>query len=203
MRLNVENLLCVRGGRTLFKDLSFRLAAGESLRLQGPNGAGKTSLLRMIAGFLPPGAGRIRVEDGQTEHTIDEVCHYVGHLNGIKSALTVRENLDFWRSYLQGGDVGKAMRRFALTGLNDIPAGLLSAGQKRRLALARLAVAHRPLWLLDEPTVSLDQGSCDMFAGLLSAHIAAGGIAIAATHVPLAVDFTQTIALGGAAGAEQ
>lgn len=203
MRLIVDSLLCVRGGRTLFENLSFRLADGESLRLQGPNGAGKTSLLRIIAGFLQPDSGAIQVENDNNDEDIGACCHYIGHLNGVKSALSVRENLEFWRTYLHGEELDAALDRFALTELKDIPAGLLSAGQKRRLGLARLKVAYRPLWILDEPTVSLDQGSCDMFAGLLRAHISEGGIAIASTHVPFGVDFDKTISLGMMAGADQ
>lgn len=203
MHLIVENLACVRGGRILFADLSFRLISGESLRLQGPNGSGKTSLLRILAGFLEPRSGTVRVGGVENDPDIGELCHYVGHLNGVKSAHTVAENLEFWCSYLQGTEINTALARFALEDLRDIPAGLLSAGQRRRLGLARLLVADRPIWFLDEPTVSLDTGSCSIFAELVEAHIGAGGMVIAATHVPLGVDFQKTITLGDMAGADQ
>ena len=203
MHLIVENLTCIRGGRTLFADLSFRLASGESLRLQGPNGSGKTSLLRILAGFLELDSGTVRVDGVENDADIGEQCHYVGHLNGVKSTLTVGENLEFWCSYLPGTEINTALDRFALGDLQDIPAGMLSAGQRRRLGLARLLVADRPIWFLDEPTVSLDTGSCRIFAELVEAHIGAGGMVIAATHVPLGVEFQKSITLEKMAGADQ
>jgi heme exporter protein A len=153
-------------------------------------------LLRVIAGFLPAAAGTIELNGGDDEAPLGEQCHYVGHLNGIKRSLTVSENLDFWVDYLGGGDVDSAMASFDLESLAGIPAGLLSAGQARRLGLARIALAYRPLWLLDEPTVSLDAGSQKLLARVIKDHLSGGGLVIAATHAPLGVKFTQTLNLG-------
>jgi heme exporter protein A len=177
----------------LFAGLNFALAPGESLLVTGPNGAGKTSLLRMIAGLLPLYAGRIESGD----RPLPELCHYVGHLNGIKSALTLRENLDFWVNFLggDGADLEGAYQTFGLAELKQLPAGLLSAGQKRKLALLRLFAAQRPIWLLDEPSVSLDAASVKMLGKAISRHLAQGGIAVVASHTPLKLRFTRELAL--------
>ncbi|RME96927.1 MAG: heme ABC exporter ATP-binding protein CcmA, partial [Alphaproteobacteria bacterium] len=140
MKLTARNLALERGGRTLFEGLSFTVPAGSGLLLRGANGAGKSSLLRALAGFLPVREGTIRLEGGAEDLPVGEQCHYVGHLNGIKRALAVRENLEFWGRYLGDGDVGAALDSFRLAALADVPAGLLSAGQSRRLGLARLAL---------------------------------------------------------------
>jgi heme exporter protein A len=194
MRLVVEGLTVSRGGRSVLSDLSFVLSAGDALLLTGPNGSGKTTLLRTIAGFLRPDAGRIALEElpGDTEPA-DEM-HFIGHLNGVKASLTVAENLRFWMRYLGGS--GGGLERLGLEALAHIPAGYLSAGQKRRLGLARLLTAPRPVWLLDEPAVSLDAASLEMLAGLVRQHLADGGIAIAATHVPLGIE-ARELRLGG------
>ncbi len=149
----------IRGGRTLFAGLSFAVGGGEALLLLGPNGAGKTTLIRTIAGLLAPAAGAIRLDGGDAERSVGEQCHYVGHLNALKSSLTVEENAAFWCRFLGGRRDGLdvALEAFGLAHLRDIPAAYLSAGQKRRLGLARVLLAERPVWLLDEPTVSLDQ----------------------------------------------
>ncbi|MEM8743341.1 MAG: heme ABC exporter ATP-binding protein CcmA, partial [Pseudomonadota bacterium] len=159
MRLCVQDLTCVRGGRTVFEKLTFSVEKGKGLQLTGANGVGKSSLLRMLAGFLPPAAGEITLEGSDEETPIGEFCHYLGHLNGVKRAFTVYENLAFWTEYFGGGEIEPALEAFNLASLRDIPAGLLSAGQARRLGLARLLVIDRPLWLLDEPSVSLDEAS--------------------------------------------
>ena len=200
MRLIAENLVCVRGGRTVFEGLSLEVAAGDGLVLRGPNGAGKTSLLRILAGFLRPAGGSIALEGGAAEASVGEQAHYVGRLNGVKRPLTVAENLGFWAAYLGGGGaLDASLERLNLAALRDIPAGLLSAGQARRLGLARLHLVPRPLWLLDEPSVSLDAASQEILAGLIRDHLAGGGLALAATHVHLGLDFAQELVLGARA----
>lgn len=192
MKLAAESLVLVRGSRTIVDGLSFTVPTGRALVLTGPNGAGKTTLIRAIAGFLAPASGTVRLDGGDPERTIGEQSHYVGHLNGMKSSLTVEENLAFWALYLRGETavpladrIARALADFDLDVLRDIPAGYLSAGQKRRLGLARLLVSHRPVWLLDEPTVSLDTRSSELLAAAVDRHTASGGIVIAATHLAL------------------
>src|SRR5262245_60477610 len=182
--LTAHDISCQRGGRVLFQDLSFALAPGEGLLVTGPNGAGKTSLIRQIAGLLPLGAGRLSLDGASSDVRLPELCHYVGHLNGIKTGLTVRENLDFWADFLgdTGGTVPSALAAFGLTPLADFPAGLLSAGQKRKLALSRLLAAPRPIWLLDEPQVSLDASSLKLLEAAIEDHLEAGRIAVVASH---------------------
>lgn len=196
MNLVAKELACVRGGRTVFQDLSFSVSAGSGLLLRGPNGSGKTSLLRTIAGLIPRAAGTLMLDGGDPDATVPEQCHFIGHQNGIKRALTVAENLDFWCRYLGGRTITDALDRLHLSDLADIPAGYLSAGQSRRLGLARLVAAHRPLWLLDEPSVSLDTASCGILADIMREHIAAGGIVAASTHADLGLAFDQTLTLG-------
>ncbi len=196
MQLSVHDLTCERGGRTVFEGLSFNVAGGQGVELTGANGVGKSSLLRMLAGYLPPAAGEIRLEGADEDTPIGEYCHYVGHLNGVKRVFTVRENLAFWADYLGGGEISRALDAFNLTSLRDIPAGLLSAGQARRLGLARLLLVDRPLWLLDEPTVSLDADSRKIVASVIRDRIKQGGMVVAATHLPLGVKFAQTLKLG-------
>lgn len=181
--------------------LSLRLDAGSAIVLTGPNGSGKSTLLRALAGYLKPTVGSVRVAGAGEDVEPGEVCHFVGHLDGIKTHLTAAENLAFWAIYLGGGDnvgscVERALAQFALDALADIPAGYLSAGQKRRLGLARLAVAPRPLWLLDEPTVSLDAASVDVLVAAINAHLKSGGLAVIATHMPMALAAAQSIRLG-------
>jgi heme exporter protein A len=195
----------------LFQQLSFSVAGGEALLVTGPNGAGKTSLLRALAGFIAPDTGSIVLDAGASgaedaERTVAEQCHFVGHLNAIKPSLTVSENLTFASAYLGGptpssvaNRVGEAARRMGLQRLMDIPAGYLSAGQKRRLCLARVIVAHRPLWLLDEPTASLDTASAALVAGLIDQHVASGGLAVVVTHLPLGLARSRELAISGVA----
>ncbi len=200
MQLDIQDLTCVRGGRCVFEGVSLRVKARGGVALTGPNGSGKSSLLRVLAGFIEPAAGAVRLEGGDDDAPLGAQCHYVGHLNGVKSAFTLAENLAFWVEYLGGGDVGHALRVFGLEELGDIPAGLLSAGQARRLGLARLALVHRPVWLLDEPTVSLDKGSRKILANVISGHLKGGGMAIVATHTALGVTLGQELKLGASGG---
>jgi heme exporter protein A len=190
-----------RGGRNVVDGLSLLLEPGAALVLTGPNGSGKSTLLRALAGYLKPTAGSVRVVGVGEDVEPGEVCHFVGHLDGIKTHLTAAENLSFWATYLGGGDnvgarVERALAQFSLDALADIPAGYLSAGQKRRLGLARLAVAPRPLWLLDEPTVSLDAASVEVLVAAINAHLKSGGLAVIATHMPMALAAAQSIRLG-------
>jgi heme exporter protein A len=199
--LTADELACVRGGREVFAGLSFALAPGEVLVLRGPNGSGKSSLLRLLAGFLVPAAGRLAwagvvLADDLAAHRAR--LHYVGHLDAVKSLLTVRENLAFAAALGGSGADGleAALRGFDLEALADIPARYLSAGQKRRLALARLLASTRPLWLLDEPGVGLDAANRARLEQELAAHRAAGGLAVLATHGDVAVGDALVVELG-------
>lgn len=206
VNLVVEDVSVLRGERLIVADVSFVLAPGGALLLKGPNGAGKTTLLRAIAGFLQPERGTIRLDGGVEGTPLWEQCHYIGHLNAVKSGFTAFENLMFWAGYLGGGTHAAreiralaALDRLGLGALGAVAAGYLSAGQKRRLALARLLAAHRPLWLLDEPTTSLDATSAELVRDLIAEHVANGGLAIAATHQPLDLPGTAILRLGGTA----
>jgi heme exporter protein A len=192
------NLSCQRGGRVVFTDLSFALTPGEALLVTGPNGAGKTSLLRQVAGLLPLAAGDLRFEGAAPDAELPELCHYVGHAHAVKTSLSVGENLAFWADFLgaDGGNLTLALAAFGLTSLADLPAGLLSAGQKRKLALSRLFAAPRPIWLLDEPQTSLDTASVKLLDAAIKAHLELGGIAIVASHVTLKTKFARKLALG-------
>ncbi|MGF1619544.1 MAG: heme ABC exporter ATP-binding protein CcmA [Rhodomicrobiaceae bacterium] len=187
LQLIVQDLAAQRGSRMIFSGLDLTAPAGRALTVIGPNGAGKTTLLRCIAGLLPVSRGTVRLEGGESDHGVGEQCHYIGHLNGVKPALTVTENLIFFADFLAGdrGTLARATDRLALGGLEDVPAAYLSAGQKRRLGLARLLCAQRPVWLLDEPAVSLDAASQRVLADIVAEHLAGGGIVIAVTHTPL------------------
>jgi heme exporter protein A len=200
MQLIVEELTVRRGAREVLSGLSLRLDGGEGLVLTGPNGVGKTTLLRTIAGFIRPDRGQVRLDGADEPEEVGVHCHLIGHQNSIKSSLTVGENLRFWASYLGGADdparIDHALDRLGLLAIEDLPAGYLSAGQKRRLGLARLLAAQRRLWLLDEPTVSLDAASTQVLAGMVAEHIAGGGMAMAATHIPLGIAAMRELALG-------
>jgi heme exporter protein A len=200
MRLRGWDLTIERGGRRVIPGLSFEAAAGAALIITGPNGAGKTSLLRALAGFLPIEAGGFALEGGDSERTVGEQAHYLGHLDGVKAALTAGENLAFTAAML-GGDSSRPAQLSALTALGlshviDFPARLLSAGQRRRVALARLIIAERPLWLLDEPTTALDAGAQTALADMMRAHLMGGGILVAAVHAPLGLDGARELRLG-------
>jgi heme exporter protein A len=200
MRLSGSGLRCVRGGREVFSGLDFVTASGEALAVVGANGAGKTSLLRLIAGLLHPADGEIALEGGEAELTLAEQAHYLGHRDALKPALSVIENLAFWRDFL-GGEAGDAAQRLARVGLGHaahLPAAFLSAGQRRRLSMARLLCVKRPIWLLDEPTSALDAAGQALFAGLMREHLEGGGIIIAATHTPLGIDAGE-LRIGGVA----
>jgi len=186
LRLSVNNLACERGGRRIFDGVSFTLQPGEALVITGRNGAGKSTLLELLAGRLTPAGGKILWE-GAGERSLPECLHYVGHRDALKSALTARENLDFARDFL-GHPALSAVEALEAVGLAHaarLPVGYLSAGQRHRVALARLLVAHRPLWLLDEPTSALDTASQENLRGLLENHRSKGGMIAATTHSPL------------------
>jgi heme exporter protein A len=203
MRLIADHIVLERGGRRLFDELSFAIESAEALVIVGPNGAGKSSLLRAIAGFLPLSSGAISLQGGDAEASVGERTHYLGHADALKSALTAGENLSFWAGVL-GGDPRRdswlaALARLGLAHVADFPVRALSAGQKRRVALARLLVARRPLWLLDEPTAALDSASQALFAAVMGDHLAGGGLIVAATHAPLGLENARTLRLGAAA----
>jgi heme exporter protein A len=199
MRLTAADLTCVRSGREVFAGLEFAVSGREALLVLGRNGAGKSSLLRMIAGLVRVAAGRLALEGGDPDLTLGEQTHYLGHQDAVKAALTVRENLQFWADYLGGtGAVvpEAALQAVALAPLADLPAAYLSAGQKRRLSLARLVAVKRPIWLLDEPTSALDAGAQDRLSGLMREHLAGGGIILAATHGPIGLEGARELRLG-------
>jgi len=198
VQLQAKSLACQRGGRAVFSDVNFALSSGQLLELRGPNGSGKSSLLRLIAGLGEPVLGEIVLDGGSADLTIGQQAHYAAHQEAIKSPLTVAENLEFWSDFLGGGDLDGALAAFDLADLAQFPAALLSAGQKRRLSLSRLALVPRLLWLLDEPTLGLDQASLERLMQLLRGHLSGGGLAIIATHAALALTADATIVLGAA-----
>lgn len=188
MKLSANGLAVKRGERTIFGSLSFDLGAGEAIVVTGPNGSGKSTLLKAVAGLLSVAEGELALE-GAGDTAIHEHCHYLAHNNALKPALTVEENLEFWRRFLgPGAGIDDALAAVDLPGIGDVPAGFLSAGQKRRVAIARLVAAHRPVWLVDEPTAALDAASEKIFAGLVQDHLASGGMVLAATHQPLGIE---------------
>ena len=189
MELVVRNLACARGGLPLLERVNLVLQAGQALVLRGPNGSGKTTLLRTLAGLQPPLDGTLSCPP--------EACAYAGHADGLKATLTAAENLQFWAA-IHGQPSGSVSRALAAMNLSDLagrPAQALSAGQKRRLGLARLMVTGRWLWLLDEPTVSLDAASVALFAGVVRAHLAQGGAALIATHIDLGLEGAEELQL--------
>ncbi|WP_434724537.1 heme ABC exporter ATP-binding protein CcmA [Mesorhizobium sp. RIZ17] len=199
MRLIAENLGGERGGETVFSNIGFALDKGEALIVTGPNGSGKSTLLRVVAGLLPAAAGKVLVEGGgEAFPTIASASHYLGHLNAMKTALSVEENLGFWRAFQgePGLGVEEALETVALGGLGHLPFGYLSTGQRRRASIAKLLVSRRPVWLLDEPTAGLDKASEERFAGLMRGHLGEGGILVAATHLPLGLEGAKVLGMG-------
>ncbi|RWB02482.1 MAG: heme ABC exporter ATP-binding protein CcmA [Mesorhizobium sp.] len=205
MRLIAENLGGERGGEAVFSGIDFVLEERQALIVTGPNGSGKSTLLRVIAGLLPAAQGSVRIEGAMEIEDGDEAfpsvasaCHYLGHQNAMKPALSVAENLRFWRDFNGDGQLGveEALETVGLGGIGHLPFGYLSTGQRRRAAIAKLLVSHRPLWLLDEPTAGLDKASEGRFAGLMAKHCKGGGMIVAATHLPLGIEGTE-LRMGG------
>ena len=203
--LEVRGLACERGGRTLFDGLDFGLDAGDALILKGPNGSGKTSLLRLLAGLLPAAAGDV-LWRGQPVRDDRETWHaamrFLGHDNAVKPTLTVAQNLLFWLKLhppFQPAALSRGLSAMALDHLGDLPAVMLSAGQRRRLALARLAASPGTVWLMDEPTVTLDADSIARLGAMVSDHRAAGGMVIAATHDSFTAPGAHELDLAGTA----
>ena len=202
LALEVGDLTCIRGQRVLFRALSFSVRSGALLCIEGPNGAGKTSLLRLIAGLLKPAAGTIRLHTDTGPVTDSEergeFVGWLGHQDAVKPQMTVREQLSFFAQIYETSKSSEdALAAFGLTALAEVPGQFLSAGQKRRLALARLMLCDRPLWLLDEPLAALDAAGKTLVAGSIRAHCACGGVALAATHEPLGLP-CETLRLGAA-----
>ena len=202
MRLRGWDLTIERGGRRVIAGVSFEAREGVGLIVTGPNGAGKTTLLRALAGFLPVEAGGFALDGGDSESTVGEQAHYLGHADGVKSALTAGENLAFAAAIL-GGDPSRAAQLAALAALGlahaiDFPVRLLSAGQRRRVALARLVIARRPVWLLDEPATALDAAAQAALGAIMRAHLQEGGILVAAAHGALGLIGAQELKLGAA-----
>jgi heme exporter protein A len=197
MRLSATDLACRRGGREVFAGVRFSVAAGESLTIRGRNGAGKSSLLRMIVGLVRIAGGQLSLEGGDPELSVGEQAHYLGHLDAFKPSLSVEENLRFWSAFLGAAavDLNEPLRTVGLEALADLPAAYLSAGQRRRLSIARLVAVRRPLWLLDEPTSTLDAAAQTRLGEIMRAHLAGGGIILAATHGPLQLEGARELDL--------
>ena len=198
MRVIAERLEGERGGERVFSGVDFSLGDGEMLVVTGPNGSGKSTLLRVVAGLLRPAAGRVTLEGGGERFpSPGAASHYLGHLNAMKASLNVQENLAFWQRYCGEPALAPAdaLERVRLHSIGHLPFGYLSAGQRRRAAIARLLVSHRPLWLLDEPTSGLDSASDALFSALMRDHLQDGGIIIAATHLPLGVAAAKELAM--------
>jgi heme exporter protein A len=198
MRLEAAGLACIRGGREVFTNIGFSVEAGQALVVTGRNGAGKSSLLRLIAGFVHRTAGRLELTGGDPELGLGEQAHYLGHQDAQKPSLTVAENLEFWSKYL--GHRPPPSDALAAVGLNTVaslPAAYLSAGQRRRLSIARLIAVPRPLWLLDEPTAALDRAAQQRLAALMREHLAGGGLIVAAAHGPIGLEQAKELRLGG------
>jgi heme exporter protein A len=199
VHLRVEELGCRRSGRLIFAGLTFYLGPGEALVVTGRNGAGKSTLLALLAGRIRAAGGSIAI-DGVGDATLAESLHWIGHRDGLKAALSAGENLLFAREILGAPALlpREALERVGLAHAHELPVAYLSAGQRRRVALARLLVAHRPLWLLDEPTSALDAASQEILHTLMQEHLAAGGLLVAATHQPLPVSGARELRIEAA-----
>jgi len=199
MRLSISNLAGERSGETVFEGVDIELAGGQCLIVTGENGSGKSTMLRVIAGLLPAAAGEIRFEGGGDDWPdLMSGCHYLGEKNGMKTALTVAENLTFQQQFLGNAfhTVDEALDAVGLPQVATLPFGYLSTGQRRRIAIASLLVSFRPVWLLDEPTSGLDLGSERRFADLMRGHLEDNGIIIAATHAPLGIEGAKEMVMG-------
>lgn len=202
MTFEIDNLACWRGGREVFRDLSFQCDSGDVVLLRGPNGAGKSTLLRVIAGLLQSSEGNVRLGDvslSEYRAALQEQIVYAGHQDAVKPALSVRQNLDLWAGIfgVQNSGTSNLLEQFDLARIADRPVAQCSAGQKRRLGLARLPLLNRMLWLLDEPTVSLDTSATALVSDLIRDHASNGGIVIAATHIDLGLPDTKLLELTG------
>jgi heme exporter protein A len=197
MRLSGTDLTCRRGDRDIFVGLNFSVADGEALMVSGRNGAGKSSLLRMVVGLLRIAHGSLDLQGGDRDLTIGEQAHYLGHQDALKPSLSVAENLEFWTGFLGPAIPSRAaaLAAVGLDSLADLPAGYLSAGQRRRLSLARLLAVKRPIWLLDEPASTLDAAGQRRLRDFMRSHLAAGGLIIAATHAALGIEGAQELRL--------
>jgi heme exporter protein A len=198
MRLTAVDLACHRGGRDVFGGVSFSVTSGEALAITGRNGAGKSSLLRIVVGLVRITAGSLALEGGDPELTIAEQAHYLGHQDALKPSLSVGENLRFWAGFLgeKAPELDGPLAAVGLDALIDLPAAYLSAGQRRRLSIARLLAVKRPIWLLDEPMSTLDASSQRHLAGFMRVHLTEGGIVMAATHGALGIGNSLELRLG-------
>lgn len=203
-RFSGHDLSCLRGERMVFSGLGFAIEAGGALVLRGPNASGKSSLLRLMAGLLAPAAGRLAWDGAPVADDIEahhRRLRYVGHLDAVKPALTVAENLRFWAALGLGradaGAVASALDAFGMAHLGDVPGRYLSAGQRRRLNLARLLAGDAALWLLDEPSTALDEDATRRLEAAIARHRNQGGMAVVATHADLAIAEARVLALGG------
>ena len=202
MRFEADTLSVNRGLRRVVQDVSFSLGEGDALTVTGVNGAGKSTLLRALCGLLPLAGGRLRlagIGEGEDDPSVfREHLHYLGPQNAMKAALSIRENLAFWRDFSGGSDgleIEQALRAVELPHVADLPFSYLSTGMRRRVAICRLLVSKKPVWIVDEPTSGLDRSASELFAGLCRAHCADGGILVAATHLPLGLGKAQTLAM--------
>ena len=200
MKLQIQNLTVNRGEERILSDLSFSVGTGEALIVSGANGAGKSTLLRALAGLLTSESGDIEIVDPETEfagQSVADLCHYLGGDNAMKPALSVEENLQFWQDFCGQPhlDVDEALDMVGLDGLQSVPFAHLSTGQRRRIAIARLLVSYRPIWILDEPTSGLDAASEQQFSALMQAHLEDDGLIVAATHIPLGLAGAKQLVL--------